>query len=431
MVAQALLADEAVDMSKKAAFSTVLGNALEWFDFASYAFFATLISRKFFPTGDPGTALIGTFAVFGIGLVARPLGAVFFGRFGDVKGRKLALMIAMPMMGIGTIMIGALPTYQQIGIAAPILLVACRLMQGFSAGGEVGNAVAFLIEWSPPKRRAFYSSLQQASAVGGTLVGSGIAASLATLMSQDSLESWGWRVPFLLGGLIIAPLGFYLRSRVEETPYFEGEQHLHIRKSTASAEKSVWLLCAQIVGMTTLWVVSFYIFLIYLPSFLTLHGHVHGAAALWINTAGLLMMFLSILGSAIVSDVIGRKPLLIFASVCFLLFAYPLFLLLVSTRSILFIFAAIIAAGALIGVFAGICPAAMAEMFPTRMRTTGMSIGFGIATAAFGGFASLISETLIKMTGSQTAPSYYVICTAVISLASIVAMKETAHEPLK
>ncbi|WP_230951600.1 MFS transporter [Burkholderia diffusa] len=430
MVTQVLRADEAVDMSKKAVFSTVLGNTLEWFDFASYAFFATIISRKFFPLGDSSISLIGAFAVFGIGLIARPLGAVFFGRFGDVKGRKLALMIAIPMMGVGTIMIGVMPTYAQIGIAAPLLLVACRLMQGFSAGGEVGNAIAFLVEWSPPNRRAFYGSLHQASAVGGTLIGSGIAALLSTVMNHDLLESWGWRVPFLLGGLIIAPLGFYLRSQVEETPYFE-EEHLHLSKSGPACEKAVWLLCLQTVGMTMLWVTSFYIFLIYLPSFLALHGHLHGAPALWINTAGLLMMCISILVSAALSDRIGRKPLLVVASVCLLLFSYPLFLLLVTTSSVLLIFLAIIVTGALTGVFAGICPAAMAEMFPTRMRTTGMSIGFGIATAVFGGFGSLISESLIKLTGSQIAPSYYVICTAIVSLVSILAMKETAHQPLR
>ncbi|KVQ63102.1 MFS transporter [Burkholderia territorii] len=418
-------------MSKKAVFSTVLGNTLEWFDFASYAFFATIISKKFFPVGDASSALIGAFAVFGIGLVARPLGAVFFGRLGDVKGRKLALMIAIPMMGLGTIMIGLMPTYEQIGIAAPILLVACRLMQGFSAGGEVGNAIAFLVEWSPSNRRALYGSLHQASAVGGTLIGSGLAAVLSTLMNHDLLASWGWRVPFIVGGLIIAPLGFYLRSQVEETPYFEEEQHVHARASDLMPGPSVWSLCAQTVGMTMLWVTSFYIFLIYLPSFLALHGHLHGAPALWINTAGLLMMCISILVSAAVSDRIGRKPLLIGASVCLLLLSYPLFQLLVSTSSVLLIFLAITATGALTGVFAGICPAAMAETFPTRMRTTGMSIGFGIATAVFGGFGSLISETLIKLTGSQIAPSYYVICTAIVSLVAILTMKETAHRPLQ
>ncbi|MCG7400330.1 MFS transporter [Caballeronia zhejiangensis] len=431
MVSQALEASSPVSMSRKAVFSTVFGNALEWFDFASYAFFATLISRKFFPAGDPTTALIATFAVFGIGLVARPLGAVFFGRLGDLKGRKIALLIAMPMMGLGTLMIGLMPTYTQIGIAAPIALVVCRLMQGASAGGEVGNAVAFLIEWSPANKRAFYSSLQQASAVGGTLIGSGIAAFLSTAMVPESLDAWGWRIPFLVGGLVIAPMGFYLRSQVDETPYFAEEIQEGIEDAPVLGDKSAWLVGAKAIAVTTLWVVSFYVFLIYLPSFLSHHGHIPASSALWINTAGLLMMVISILVSATLSDAIGRKPLLIAASIAFLLLAYPMFFLMVTTSSVLLIFAAIVLSGAMVGVFAGICPATMAEMFPTRTRTTGMSIGFGIATAIFGGFASLICESLIKLTGSDIAPSFFVIGTAIISLIAICSLKETAHEPLK
>ncbi|SAK95985.1 membrane protein [Caballeronia hypogeia] len=421
---------EAINMAKKAAFSTVVGNALEWFDFASYAFFATIISRQFFPPGDPASALIGTFAVFGIGLVARPLGAVLFGRLGDVKGRKLALLIAMPMMGFGTLMIGLLPTYATIGIAAPILLVICRLLQGFSAGGEVGNAIAFLIEWSPPRKRALYSSLQQASAVGGTLIGSLIAASLSSTMNHDLLQNWGWRIPFLVGGLVIAPLGFYLRSKVEETPYFADDLPSEAKAST-SAEQPAWILCAKTVGISTVWVVSFYVFLIYVPAYLSVHGHIHNANALWINTAGLLVMVISIVLSAIISDVVGRKPLLLFSSVCVLLFSYPLFILFANSTSVFTVSLAILVCGGLAGIFAGTCPAAMAEMFPTRLRTTGVSIGFGLSTAIFGGFASLISETLIKVTGSQLSPGFFVMCTAIISLAVISTLKETAHEPLK
>ncbi|SPB18240.1 membrane protein [Caballeronia novacaledonica] len=419
----------AINMAKKAAFSTVVGNALEWFDFASYAFFATIISRQFFPPGDAATALIGTFAVFGIGLVARPLGAVLFGRLGDVKGRKLALLIAMPMMGFGTLMIGLLPTYASIGIAAPILLVVCRLLQGFSAGGEVGNAIAFLIEWSPPRKRALYSSLQQASAVGGTLIGSLIAASLSSMMNHDLLQSWGWRIPFLIGGLVIAPLGFYLRSKVEETPFFADEGPNS--KVSTSAEHPAWVLCAKTVGISTVWVVSFYVFLIYVPAYLSVHGHIHNANALWINTAGLLVMVISIVLSAIVSDVVGRKPLLLFSSICVLVFSYPLFVLFANSTSVFTVFLGIVLCGGLAGIFAGTCPAAMAEMFPTRLRTTGVSIGFGLSTAIFGGFASLISETLIKVTGSQLSPSFFVMCTAIISLAVIFSLKETAHDPLK
>lgn len=416
--------------ARRAAFSTVVGNALEWFDFSCYAFFATLISRKFFPSGDATTALLGAFAVFGLGLVARPLGAVLFGRLGDSKGRKVALLIAMPMMGLSTIALGLLPTYSQIGIAAPFILLLCRLLQGFSAGGEVGNAIAFLIEWSPHNKRAFYSSLQQASAVTGTLLGSLMAASLTTLMASDSLESWGWRLPFLFGGLVVAPLGYYLRSKVDETPAFVKNEH-HASIEPKRPVESIWLLGAKTVGVSTAWVVCFYVFMIYAPSFLTRHGHIPKSLALWMNTAGLLTEVVFILIASTIADILGRKPLLLFASFVFLVFAFPLFHLYVNSENTSLIFCAVVASGAMVGVFAGTVPATMAEMFPTSSRTTGMSIGFGISTAIFGGFASLISETLVRYTGSELSPSFFVILATLITISVVLTIKETAHSALR
>jgi len=195
----------------RAVTATIFGNSLEWFDFAAYAFFATTISAHFFPPGNDLAQLMSTFAAFGIGFVARPLGALFFGRFGDEQGRKLALLVSMPLMGLGTLLIGLAPSYASIGIGAPLILLGGRLLQGFSAGGEVGNAMAFLSEWAPKNRGGLYSSLQQCSALLGTPAGSGCAAVVNNLLSPDSLSSWGWRLPFLIGGLVVAPLGWVLR----------------------------------------------------------------------------------------------------------------------------------------------------------------------------------------------------------------------------
>ena len=303
-------------------------------DFASYAFFATVsIKPVLTAPGDPATALIGTFAVFGIGLVARPLGAILFGRLGDLKGRKLALLIAMPMMGISTLIIGLLPTSATIGIAAPILLVASRLAQGFSAGGEVGNAIAFLIEWSPQNRRALYSSLQQASSTAGTLIGALLAAFLSSYLDPASLHGSGWRIPFLIGGLVIAPFGLYMRSKVQESPYFADAQKDNLSKVHSSSTNSAWLMGAKVVGFSAVWVVNFYVFLIYVPIYLSVHGHLDQSASLWINSVGLLVEVIFILIGAMVSDVIGRKPLLIGASLCVLVFSYPLFLLFLYSSS--------------------------------------------------------------------------------------------------
>jgi MFS transporter, MHS family, proline/betaine transporter len=429
---EAITADsDVVSMSRKAVICTVVGNSLEWFDFASYAYFAMVISSQFFPAADKATALIASFAVFGIGFVSRPLGAIFFGRLGDIKGRKAALLVAMPMMGFGTMMVGLLPTYQSIGIAAPILLVGCRLLQGFSAGGEAGNAVAYLIEWAPSNRRGLYGSFAHATAVGGTLLGSGLAAVLTTTMSHQALETWGWRLPFLIGGLFIAPLGYYLRSKVEETPRFEATKRTADLTTATYDKRSAWVNGAKVVGMSCIWFVSYYVYMVYVPAFLTLHGHIHGAAALWITTASFVVMIVCTLIAAVISDAIGRKPLLIVGSLSFIVLSYPLFLLFSSSTSVSLVFSAVVLCGGLIGIFAGTCPATMAEMFPTHLRTTGVSIGYGMSVTIFGGFASVISESLIKVTGSDLSPSFFVICTALISLGVALSLKETARRPLQ
>lgn len=423
----------AMGMSKKAIFFTVLGNALEWIDFASYAYFATIIAHQFFPTQDRTTALISTFAVFGVGLIARPLGSIFFGRLGDASGRKTALMLAMPMMGLGTLLIGVMPNYEQIGIAAPICLVICRLLQGFSAGGEAGNAITFLIEWAPPTRRALYACLQQASGVFGTVFGSAVAAVLSTTMTHEALESYGWRILFIVGGAVIAPVGFYLRAKIDETPAFLEQQHanpVNARPETTSTT-STWTACCKAIGMTMIWIASYYVFLSYLPAFLSTHAHLPSGVALWGNTAGLITMATSIVLSAAISDVVGRKPLLIAVASAFIVLPYPLFSFFLSNTSTPLLVMSLVGVGALVGVFAGVFPATMAEMFPTRLRSGGVSLAFGLATAIFGGFGSLISEALIKITGSHLSPSYYVILAAIISLPFILSLKETAHQPLK
>jgi MHS family proline/betaine transporter-like MFS transporter len=423
--------DESISAGRRAAFLTVIGNGLEFFDFASYAFFATIISRNFFAHGDAATALIQTFAVYGVGLLARPLGAVVFGRIGDVKGRKFALLVSMPLMGVSTLILGLLPTYETIGVTATILLIACRLVQGFTAGGEMGNAITYLIEWSPPNKRALYSGLSHASATTGTLLGSLMVAILAGSLGQTALESWGWRIPFLFGGLVIAPVALWLRSKAEETPLFLEVQATEGSKLSASDRAMTWKLGIKTVGATAVWVANFYVFLVYVPTYLIVHGKVDRSASLWITSAGLLTEIIFIFIAAMIADVIGRKPLYIGATVCVVVLSYPLFLLFQHSSSLGLIFAAIVFCGLLAGIFAGIGPAIMGEMFPTRLRTTGVSIGFGVSAAVFGGFASLISEMLIKLTGSDIAPSIFAIASALISLPFLLSLKETAHVPLE
>ena len=407
--------------------ATVIGNILEWFDFAAYAFFATIIARHFFPTGDEVAALMSTFAAYGVGFVARPLGAVFFGRLGDKRGRRLALLISMPIMGIGTLLVGLTPPYAAIGLLAPILLVFGRVLQGFAAGGEVGNAMAFLSEWAPPGRRGLYSGLQQCTAVLGTLFGSGCAALISSVLSTENLNSWGWRLPFLIGGLVVAPLALFLRRSVEESPVFSHATEHHADASTYNA----WVYGAKSLALTAGWVVSFYVYLVYLPSFLSKFAGVSSAVALWANSAGLAAMVVAIPIAGAISDRIGRKPLLLAAALLSVVAPYPVFLLLNNTPSEPAVFGMLIALGALCGVFAGISPAMMSELFPTTLRTTGVSVSFGLSTAIFGGFAPFISTWLISVTGSQMAPAFYLMGAAILSLLMLFGLRETVNTSLE
>ncbi len=408
--------------------AAVVGNILEWFDFATYAFLAGAIAKSMFPPGDDFVAMLGTFGAFGLGFVARPLGALLFGWLGDKMGRKWTLAFVMPLMAIGTIIMGLIPSFASIGILAPILLVIARLLQGFSVGGELGNAIAFLVEWAPKGKRGLYGSFQQCSTIGGTLLGSGAAALMSTLVSADSMAAWGWRVPFILGGLIIGPIGWYIRAKSEETPVFRAAAS----SDAAPADtRSPFWMGAQACGLTMVWTVSLYVILNYLPTFTQKYVGMSASASLWWNTGGLLLMTLAIPLWGALSDRIGRKPLLIFGCLAFVILPYPLFSLMLSTQSTLIVATIQLLGGILIGLFSGVAPAALSEIFPTKIRTTWMSIGYGIANAIFGGFAPFISIWLISVTGSPLSPAVYVIVAAVISTLTVLSLRETAHEPLR
>lgn len=416
---------------RNAVVATVIGNALEWFDFAAYGFMAAIIAARFFPGGDDLLSLMSAFAVFGVGFIARPLGALAFGRLGDQRGRKLALLISMPLMGLGTLIVGISPDYETIGVLAPALLVVGRLMQGFSAGGEVGNAMAFLLEWAPRNQRALYSSLQQSSAIMGTLLGSGCAALITSLLSPEDVAAWGWRLPFLFGGLVIAPLGLFLRAHVDETPVFATRSRADAAPASPVADvRSPWLLGARSVALCAAWVVAFYLYLIYLASFLPQHGGVAPAVALWANTAGLATMMVTIPLAGALSDRIGRKPPILAAAILSLIAPYPVFVMLSDAPSAAQVYLVMVGAGLLAGTFAGIVPAMLSESFPTAVRTTGVSTSFALATAVFGGFAPFIATWLISATGSPVAPAAYAIAAAAASLLALATQRETAFENL-
>src|SRR5579859_6852483 len=248
---------------------------LEWYDFVVYTFLATIIAKSFFPLADERTALLATFATFGVGFVARPLGALVIGRIGDRHGRKTALLTTMLIMAAATFAIGLVPGHARIGALAPALLVCARLAQGFSSGGEWGSSATFMAEWATPNSRGFFTSLQQSTVVAGLLLGSAIAALLLSLLGEAAMEAWGWRLPFLLGGAL-APVGLYIRSTVDETPVFAGAREPRIAKV-------VPLQFVQAFGVMIASAVQFFVFLAYMPTFAETEAGLDKSSALWAN----------------------------------------------------------------------------------------------------------------------------------------------------
>ena len=415
--------------SYQAVSAAVIGNVLEWYDFAVYGFMAGIIGKNFFPSGDEVSQLLAAFAVFGVGFLARPLGGIVIGRIGDTSGRKTALVLTIMLMAAGTVLIGITPTYATIGVAGPFLILLARLMQGFSAGGEWGGSTAFIVEWADDGERGFLGSFQQCSVSAGLLLGSGIAALITTLLDPPTMEAWGWRVPFLLGALI-GPVGVYMRRNIDETPAYERAMRLPAPTPRHDDVAPFWL-AARAFGFTVLWTVAFYIFLNYMPTFLKTYAKLSSAEALWSNTIGLLVLVIAIPLMGRLSDRVGRKPLLLACCVCFIVLPYPVFALYLSAPPLGTIIAIQILFGAIIAMFSGAGPAAIAEIFPTRSRSTWMTTGYALSVAIFGGFAPYIATWLIATTGSPISPVYYVVAAAVVSTIVIARLKETAHEPLR
>jgi MFS transporter, MHS family, proline/betaine transporter len=413
--------------SRRAVTAAVIGNVLEWYDFGVYGFVAAIIGKNFFPGTDETTQLLQAFLTFGLGFLARPIGGIVIGRMGDTHGRKAALMLTIFLMACGTVLIGILPTYASIGFAAPALLLVARLMQGFSAGGEWGSSTAYIVEWAPPGQRGFYGSFQQMSVVAGLLLGSGVAALFNTFLTPEQMDAWGWRVPFLLGG-ILGPVGLWMRRTIDETPAFK--KAIAAPSVAAPGDPSPWLLAGRAFGFTIVWTVCFYVLLSYMPTYTQKYLKLSASAALWANTIGLLALVIFIPMMGILSDRIGRKPLLLACCIAFILLPYPIFSYLLSGVGYTELILVQILFALMISTFSGAGPAAIAEMFPTRTRSTWMTSGYALAVAIFGGFAPFIAVWLIDRFASPLAHTFYLIAAAIVSTIVIVTLRETAHEDL-
>ena len=373
-------------MVRKVAVSSFLGNFIEWFDYASYSYFATTIALVFFPTDNHTVAMLQTFGVFALSFILRPIGALFWGSYGDKKGRKAALAHSIMFMSGASFLIGCLPSYSVIGVGAPILLLLLRMVQGFSASGEYAGAATFLGEYAPTSKRGIYCSLIPASTAIGLLAGSTLATLMTANMNSSAMVGWGWRVPFLLAG----PLGLivlYIRAKLADSPVYQSMNDALESKGAASADGQI----AAKSGMFA------YVFMVF--------------------------------GMGHISDKFGRKKVLIGACVAFIVLTVPAFLIL-NTSQFWPVLLVELAMCATLTANDGTLSSYLTETFPTSVRFTGFAFSFNLANAIFGGTASFIATGLIALTGSSIAPAWYMVGVAAIALVAMILSHENTDKDL-
>ena len=427
-------------MVRKVAVSSFLGNFIEWFDYASYSYFATTIALVFFPTGNHTVAMLQTFGVFALSFVLRPIGALFWGNFGDRKGRKGALAISIMFMSGASFLIGCLPSYAMIGVLAPVLLLLLRMVQGFSASGEYAGAATFLGEYAPTKKRGIYCSLIPASTAIGLLAGSTLASVMTASLSSDAVVSWGWRVPFLMAG----PLGLvvhYIRTKLADSPVYasmtaaiddkqasssQGEQGVSpLRELFRHHFKALMIS----FGACMLNAVGFYTVLTYLPTYLSDTVGMAAAQSSAITTICLVLYVALVFGMGHISDMFGRKKVLIGACVAFIVLTVPAFMVL-NTAQFWPVLIVELAMCATLTANDGTLSSYLTETFPTSVRFTGFAFSFNLANAIFGGTAPFIATGLIYVTGSSTAPAWYMVAVAAVALVAMILSHENTDKDL-
>ena len=408
--------------------AAVIGNALEWYDFIVFGFLTVVIARLFFPSDSQYASLLLTTGTFGVGFFMRPVGGILLGIYADRRGRKAALLMVITLMTVAIAMIAFAPTYAAIGIGAPLIMVAARLLQGFSAGGEFASATAFLTESAPAGRRGLYGSWQMVGQGLAVLLGAILGTLLTRWLTPETLDSWGWRIPFLFG-LIIGPVGLYIRRNLDETSAF-----LQSKRSSTDQHGSGGVLMSHVkemlacLGMVVSVTISFYVILIYIPTFARTQLHLPLDQAFLAQSIGLACEVALIPICGVLSDFVGRKPVMITALVLDLLVTYPLFSWVSASPSFGALLTMQIILCGLFGVFNGPISTALAEQFPTRVRSTALAIAYNIAVMLFGGFAQFFVTWLIQATGSPIAPAYYLMFGAAVGLLAASFLKERARD---
>ncbi|QGZ63792.1 MFS transporter [Paraburkholderia acidisoli] len=407
--------------------AATIGNALEFFDFTVYSFFALTIGKLFFPTMSSYGQLLASVATFGVGFVMRPLGGVVIGAYADRAGRKPAMTLTIFMMALGCLLIGLAPTYAQIGVAAPVLIVFARLLQGFSAGGEVGASTTLLIEAGTPRNRGLLGSWQFASQGLGVSLGALTAGLLTTFLSADTLLAWGWRVPFLLG-VAIAPLGMWIRRRLDEQAPARTRT---VRMPILAVLRDYWARAALGILLTIGSTVTAYVVTFYMPTYAIHELKVPAPTALLAGLVSGVVTFVVAPLAGLLCDRLSRRTLVFWPRVGVVLLIYPAFLWLASEPNATRLLVTVGGLSVLLGLQAAPAITMLPEMFPRRVRATGMAIVYSIGVAIFGGFAQAIATWLIKATGNLLAPAWYVMACVALSCLALPFIRDLTGKPLE
>lgn len=419
------------DRRKTAILAGIIGNVMEWYDFALYGFMASIISRLFFPGENAIASLLATYGIFAAGFIMRPIGSAFFGRLGDTIGRSQTMLLSVIMMVIPTFCLGLLPTYEKIGLWAPVLLVIIRLIQGLSVGGEFSSSATYLVETSPENQRGFSGSWSNFGSTLGMLLGSGIATLLTSLLNTSEIMSWGWRLPFLFGG-ILGFLAIFLRKQLPKSEHFQKhsrerapESPLKVVFTTGLGETIQGLLFASAYGPI------FYITMVYLPTWLSSQTTIPLNQAMFYNTITTILVVPLLLLAGWISDrYIKRKYFVALSIGISAALAIPA---LIWMSSGLAISAAVcqLLFGVLMAIPLGVAPTTFVELFPTSHRLTGYSISFNLGMGIVGGTAPMIVTGLIAKTGLSIAPAFYMLFWGIIGVLTLLRMRDHSREALR
>ncbi len=422
----------------KAIAAITLGNGLEFFDFTIYSFFATIIGKLYFPVEGQLTQLMLAVGTFGVGFIMRPVGGVVLGAYADRAGRKAAMSLTLWLMTLGSAIIAFAPTYVSIGLAAPALIILARLIQGFALGGEIGASTSLLMEYGSDGTRGFYGSWQFVSQGLNTVVGSLLGVALAAMLSTHALESWGWRVPFVIG-MAMGPIGVYIRRHLDETlpmPASASSGDAPVLEAAAVARPVREIFGTHLRSIVTGVVTTIggtaanYIVLFYLSTYAIRILHLPMSLALWASwTAAFVTVICSPFAGSL-SDRYGRKRVLWISRVLLIAAVYPAFMVINAVPTVAVLLGVVAVLGVLVAFTAVPNIVMLPEMFPREIRATGMSIVYCLGVSIFGGFAQFFATWLIQLSGSTLAPAWYLIGCGLVSLLALPFVRETAGRPI-